>query len=156
MTGQNKFVNKSIFRQAAGDDISKIRASVGATRREIQLTPEEMKIYGKRCPPGYTKTKILGRGGMAVVYLASKDGRPYAIKQFPRGQFGFKSGLSETAVNSVLAEARSPSICGFHEAIEDKNDLWLIFEAVEGRPVFSALNELKGSFVMGERLYDVI
>ena len=31
-----------------------------------------------------------------------------------------------------------------------------MFEAVDGRPIFSSLNELKGSFVMGERLYDVI
>ena len=49
-----------------------------------------------------------------------------------------------------------PAICRFYEAIEEKHDLWLVFEAVDGRPVFSSMNELKGSFVQGERLYDVI
>ena len=49
-----------------------------------------------------------------------------------------------------------PSICRFYEGIEDRHDLWLVFEAVDGRPIFTSMNELKGSFVMGERLYDVI
>ncbi len=36
----------------------------------ISLTEEEKALYGDRCPPGYKKLKLLGRGGCAIVWLA--------------------------------------------------------------------------------------
>jgi serine/threonine protein kinase len=80
----------------------------------------------------------------------------YAIKQFPRGQNGYNSGLSEAVVNEQLSSEDCKSICHFYGAIETRQDLWLVFEAVDGCPIFTALNEIKGSFHGGARLYDVI
>ena len=54
-------------------------------RKEVTLTETEMKTFGNRCPKGYIKTRILGKGGVAVVWLGKKDGRSFAMKQFPRG-----------------------------------------------------------------------
>jgi len=34
---------------------------------------EEKSLFGDRCPKGYTKDKLLGKGGMAIVWLATKN-----------------------------------------------------------------------------------
>jgi len=47
-----------------------------------------MKTFGNRCPAGYKKTRILGKGGVAVVWLGVKDGVDYAMKQFPKSGSG--------------------------------------------------------------------
>jgi hypothetical protein len=33
------------------------------------LSEIDQKLYGNRCPQGYKKIKILGKGGIAVVWL---------------------------------------------------------------------------------------
>ena len=59
--------------------------------------PSEKEKYGDRCPLGYQKLDLLGKGGIALVWLAEvKDeektglpvGKKVALKQFPkvRGQ----------------------------------------------------------------------
>ena len=37
-------------------------------------------MYGNRFPEGYQKISLLGKGGLAVVWLAEKDGQRYAVK----------------------------------------------------------------------------
>jgi len=34
------------------------------------LTDEEKSLYGNRCPKGYQRISLLGRGGCALVWLA--------------------------------------------------------------------------------------
>jgi len=34
------------------------------------LVSEEVATYGNRCPEGYTKLDLLGKGGVAIVWLA--------------------------------------------------------------------------------------
>ena len=49
--------------------------------REVRLTADERKAYGSRFPDGYHKIKLLGKGGLAVVWLAdNSDGTQYAVK----------------------------------------------------------------------------
>lgn len=50
------------------------------------LTEDEKKSFGNRCPVGYQKVKILGKGGIAVVWLGTKNDRSYAMKQFPKAK----------------------------------------------------------------------
>ena len=33
---------------------------------------------------GYQKVDILGKGGKAIVWLATKQGQQFAVKQFPK------------------------------------------------------------------------
>lgn len=49
----------------------------------IILDPADQKLYG-RCPLGFKKISVLGRGGCAVVWLCKKDERHFAVKQFPK------------------------------------------------------------------------
>jgi len=46
------------------------------------LTDDEKLMYGNRCPKGYKKLNLLGRGGCALVWLAIDDstGTEVAIK----------------------------------------------------------------------------
>lgn len=50
------------------------------------LTDEERMMYGNRCPKGYRKLSLLGRGGCALVWLGCEEGSDVqvAIKQFPK------------------------------------------------------------------------
>ena len=56
------------------------------------LSDQEKQQYGNRCPPGYQKIKILGKGGIAVVWLGKKDDQLVAMKQFPK-----KSGHADSS-----------------------------------------------------------
>lgn len=60
------------------------------------LLDSEKEKYGDRCPTGYKKLSLLGKGGIALVWLAEvKDhkkcglpeamvGQRVALKQFPK------------------------------------------------------------------------
>lgn len=45
-------------------------------------------------------------------------------------------------------------ICKLLDSVEDKADLWLVFE-VCGKPLSKQLYEVKGEFYKGERIYSV-
>ena len=53
---------------------------------EWGLSDTEKATYGDRCPRGYEKLSILGKGGAAVVWLAKEltTGKKVALKQFPK------------------------------------------------------------------------
>jgi hypothetical protein len=57
----------------------------GPPRKEVLLTDSEKQQFGNRCPEGYKKLRILGKGGIAVVWLGQRT------KQNPnwiRGEIG--------------------------------------------------------------------
>ena len=47
------------------------------------------------------------------------------------------------------------SICLLLDSVEDKKDLWLIYELCEGRTMNDHLFDVKGEFYKGERIYMV-
>ena len=50
-------------------------------KREYNLLDSEKLLFGDRCPKGFTKTKLLGKGGKAIVWLAiSELGEYVALK----------------------------------------------------------------------------
>ena len=58
----------------------------------------EKALYGDRCPKGYEKLRLLGKGGCAIVWLA-KDligGKNVALKQFPKPRSGNAKEVSAT------------------------------------------------------------
>jgi serine/threonine protein kinase len=72
------------------------RKSSPIPRRErpaevFSLTEEERKLYENRCPQGYKKLKLLGKGGCAVVWLCEKEdsGEQVAVKQFPKNHHSY-------------------------------------------------------------------
>jgi serine/threonine protein kinase len=46
-------------------------------------------------------------------------------------------------------------ICMMHDSVEDKKDLWLIYELAPGKTMNEHLFEVKGEFYKGERIYMV-
>lgn len=50
----------------------------------------EKALYGDRCPKGYEKLRLLGKGGCAIVWLAKDHiaGKNVALKQFPKPRSG--------------------------------------------------------------------
>ena len=61
------------------------RASIQASK-EWGLADFEKVQYGDRCPKGFEKISLLGKGGCAVVWLARdiQTGKKVALKQFPK------------------------------------------------------------------------
>lgn len=45
------------------------------------------------------------------------------------------------------------NICLLHQYIEDKKDLWLIYELCHGKTMNELLFDVKGEFYKGERIY---
>lgn len=87
----------------------------------------------------------------------------YAMKQFPKTGTGQKqfdpSAYVELQMAQLIrayssAEERE-QICLMVESIDDKKDLWLIYELCAGQTMNEHLFEVKGEFYHGERIYKV-
>ncbi|MHC4144264.1 MAG: protein kinase domain-containing protein [Planctomycetota bacterium] len=76
--------------------------------------------------------KVIGRGGMGVVYLANdtKLGRSVAIKSMPADLAIAKTRFRREA--TLLASLNHPNIAVIHEIIEEKELGYLILEYVPG------------------------
>ena len=60
-------------------------ALVKTASAKWDLLDSEKQQFGDRCPKGMIKKKLLGKGGVAIVWLASDDqGKEVALKQFPK------------------------------------------------------------------------
>ena len=137
------------------------------------MTKDEQKFYGAkgRCPLGYEKVGFLGKGGCAIVWLCKNinTDEKFAIKKFPKfkNDPNYKSGLNEAKLNKEFFMTNGQpydtykdhpglnSICKLYHVLEDKSDLWLIFEPC-GVPLTKLLFHTKGQFLMGERIYECI
>lgn len=56
---------------------------------------------------------------------------------------------------SKITPVEQESICMLLDSVEDKKDLWLIYELCPGRTMNEHLFEVKGEFYKGERIYMV-
>ena len=77
------------------------------------LIDSEKDKFGDRCPIGFKKLSLLGKGGIALVWLAEvkvelfgdfKSGKHVALKQFPkvRGQPLDTSAITEIETGNLL------------------------------------------------------
>ena len=71
----------------------------------VLLSDEEKTKYGNRCPQGFKKLQILGKGGIAIVWLAIEEssGQHVAMKQFPKtgNKFDGSAGV-EIQIQKVI------------------------------------------------------
>ena len=103
------------------------------------------------------------RGGVAVVWLGKRDGQTFAMKQFPKSGTGPNKFDPSAYVELQMAQLirqystrdEQENICMMIESVDDKKDLWLIYELVEGRTMNELLFDVKGEFYKGERIYMV-
>ena len=77
-------------------------APAKTARATCVLFESEKQQYGDRCPKGYAKLRLLGKGGCAVVWLGKDNstGQRVALKQFPKtkGQGIDKSAQAEITI----------------------------------------------------------
>lgn len=119
----------------------------------------ELQMFGDRCPKGYQKLSLLGKGGVAVVWLCLRleDSTKVALKQFPK-KSNTASAAVEVNASEILAESNHPGlrhISKLLQIIDDAKDIWLAYE-VGAQPLGKHLFDVKGEFFHGERIYSVI
>lgn len=108
-------------------------------------------LLGRRCAAGgpslaggYRMVREVGRGGMGVVYEAFDEAlqRRVAVKRLQR-----EAGLGQAELELLLKEARlvakleHPAIAQIYSVVQDGEDLYLVFEYLEGTPLHQALLE---------------
>jgi len=121
----------------------------GTTRTAVS---EPGKTRGASTLDRYELTREIGRGGMGIVYEAKNKplNKKVAIKKMkeeikirPREKARF---LSEA---TTVAELHHPNIVDIYDIIEDKEDIYLVFEYIDGKTVEKIVDE-KGKFALKE------
>lgn len=90
---------------------------------------------------------------------SNKTGEYLAMKQFPKqnGEYD-SSAVIEIQIQKVIFkkldnEVGRENIARLVDWVEEKKDLWLIYELCEGKNMNEGLFEVKGEFYKGERIY---
>ena len=128
----NNFLNRDVFKlkssKKINNDFSKENVFIYNDEKQIELTKEEKSLYGDRIMKGYSKIKLLGKGGYGIVWLCMKnileydnDIKEYAIKQTTKK----KNQESTHNLNNTLINARN-EIAVLHllnnKKLENEND----------------------------------
>lgn len=108
-------------RGAAGQRES-ARFEAPSQSESVQLDEQEVKAYGSlqtasRCPRGYKKVSILGKGGCAIVWLCESLEDPkvkVAAKQFPKSTVFIDSGREELRQNLRLFDLEGQGVSDQH------------------------------------------
>ena len=82
-------------------------AQTAPPKKTILLSEQEKQTFGNRCPSGYQKQYLLGKGGIALVWLGieAETGRQVAMKQFPKTNGKFDSSASvEVQIQNRIQE----------------------------------------------------
>jgi len=95
------------------------------------------------------------------VWLCSIKGQYFALKQFPK----LANQFDTSALVELQVQKRIKTVADSHagmahvgllmDCVEDKKDVWLVYELCEGKNLNEALFEVKGEFYKGERIYEV-
>ena len=133
--------------------------------KPITLTKDEQVIYGDRTMKGYSKIKLLGKGGYGVVWACKKNldenMQIYAVKQTSKKNVAshLKEDILQISKNEInvlkkLNEDECDLIPKIYETHEDSSDIWFSFE--KGGISLSSLSfNIKGIFEKGERIYQI-
>ena len=133
--------------------------------KPITLTKDEQIIYGDRTMKGYSKIKLLGKGGYGVVWACKKNldenMQIYAVKQTSKKNVAshLKEDILQISKNEInvlkkLNEDECDLIPKIYETYEDSSDIWFSFE--KGGISLSSLSfNIKGIFEKGERIYQI-
>jgi len=108
---------------------------VKADQSDFEDITDEHDLVGKKVGV-FEIEKIIGRGGMGVVYLArdSKLKRSVAVKSIPAALAGNSTARMRFKREAeLLASLNHPNIAVIHEIVEENKSGYLILEHVEGK-----------------------
>jgi len=107
---------------------------VKADDSDFENITDEYDLVGKKVG-SFEIVKIIGRGGMGVVYLAhdTRLKRSVAVKSIPAALTGNSTARMRFRREAeLLASLNHPNIAVIHEIIEEEKSGYLILEHVEG------------------------
>lgn len=95
-----------------------------------------------------------------MVWLGRKGDQFFAMKQFPRsGNRVDPSAYVEIQIHELMTansnKQERESICMMMDHVQDKKDIWLIYELCKGQTMNEHLFDVRGEFYKGERIYMV-
>ena len=108
---------------------------VKADDSDFEDITDEHDLVGKKVG-SFEIVKIIGRGGMGVVYLANdtKLKRSVAVKSIPAALTGDSTARMRFRREAeLLASLNHPNIAVIHEIVEEEKSGYLILEHVEGK-----------------------
>ena len=90
------------------NDFSKENVFNHNEEKQIELTKEEKLLYGDRIMKGYSKIKLLGKGGYGIVWLCHNNLNQYEEKEYAVKQTSKKKNQeSSHNLNNILINARN-------------------------------------------------
>ena len=90
----------------------------------------------------YKLVRIIGTGTFGKVYLAILDGKGYALKMLHKKKIiELKQVDHIKNEKNILAGASHPFIVNLVEAFQDKINLYLVFDFVQGGEIFRLLRK---------------
>jgi serine/threonine protein kinase/tetratricopeptide (TPR) repeat protein len=108
---------------------------VRADQSDFANTSDEYDLVGKKVG-GFKIEKIIGRGGMGVVYLArdTRLDRSVAVKSIPAELQSSSTAQARFKREAkLLASLNHPNIAAIHDIIEEEESGYLILEYVSGK-----------------------
>jgi len=172
-TPRVRSIDGSSHLSASADRLSASRrSSCGGQRSEFN-PDDECAEYSDRFLTGYERSRLLGKGACAVVWLAVPTGQKgmVAIKQVVKGTTGKRRSDAESAKKEIFfgslffRTGGEPKVSAVDypgiqhiakllDYMETKRDIWLVME-YGGTSLTKVSYEIKGEFLRGERLYCV-
>ena len=114
---------------------------------ERSAVPQHTLVYDpteKFAPPGYEIGDIIGRGGMGVVYRATRlsDGVDVAIKTITSAIGSIRKHADRFIREcKILGDLQHANIVGFHDVDESNGTIFLVMELIQGPDARKVLNE---------------
>ena len=76
--------------------------------KQVELNKDEKQIYGDRIMKGYSKIKLLGKGGYGIVWLCNKNNDQYDVKEYAVKQTSKKKTQEFSHnLNNTLSNTRN-------------------------------------------------
>ena len=144
-----------------------LSTEVSSLETEVDLQPSDCRqpetagddrlTIGQKLSGRYRIERVLGEGGMGVVYLATDEqvGETFAIKVL-------KEGLGPEALSLLREEVRRtqklshPNIVDMHSVNVDGAKLYVVMEYLEGKPLNALLDEDFGRGMPFDRAWPII
>jgi serine/threonine-protein kinase len=123
-----------------GEPANTVSYVCAACRQKVQEHPQPL--------PGYELLRLLGKGGMGMVYLGRHlaSGRPVAIKLVvPESAASTQAAQLFLREISIMSQLRHPRIVRFHEAGMSHGQFFIVMDYVETVDVGAHLAQQSGA-----------